>query len=517
MTIRTILSIAVYAILVELLTHASSSHAETWKFATTKKSDESPVYVDADYLIDRNGLVEVRIKLKADKNPLLLLLPDTEIEERYVVDCDTGSYGLVYQRTTGPLGTDVQRDALPSAVTMVSAAKGSIISIVSNWACPEFKKMLAAKRPAPPVPPPSTPNEAQVIQYVPDDALTKFRWKRIETGFLTKTEKETFDIYLAEDTVEVEKELAVFIARADYRPTEPPGRATTYYIVGQYAIGCNAKKFAYMGGLVLDRTGKVTERDPFNEKEMAATDIQSGSPAERYFQYICGSNANSASGSTKEPEQAAQGKGSFGTAWLSDRGYLVTAYHVVDGAREIAIRSRDGVVTDAKLVASDPQNDIAILSAAVGVVPGLPVARGLPGLGAKVFTIGYPHPELMGLSQKLTSGDISSLSGIRDDPRIMQISAPVQSGNSGGPLVNMSGEVVGMVSAKLSATQVLSRTGDLPQNVNYAVKARYVAGLLEDLPRTQVQPSQSKGAKAPRTLEELATAAQGAIFLILAR
>jgi S1-C subfamily serine protease len=121
----------------------------------------------------------------------------------------------------------------------------------------------------------------------------------------------------------------------------------------------------------------------------------------------------------------------------------------------------------------------------------------------------------MGVSQKLTSGDVSSLSGLSDDPRLLQISAPVQSGNSGGPLLNMNGEVVGLISAKLSATQVLNKTGDLTQNVNYAVKARYVAGLLEDLsPQPTLQPG--RFGKQP-TLEDVAAGAKRAIFLIVAQ
>ena len=94
------------------------------------------------------------------------------------------------------------------------------------------------------------------------------------------------------------------------------------------------------------------------------------------------------------------------------------------------------------------------------------------GLGAEVFTVGFPKTEILGVKPKLATGVISSRFGMRDDPRTYQISVPVQAGNSGGPLLNKQGQVVGVVAAKLNAAQVFNWIGDLPQNVNYAVKSQ---------------------------------------------
>ena len=82
---------------------------------------------------------------------------------------------------------------------------------------------------------------------------------------------------------------------------------------------------------------------------------------------------------------------------------------------------------------------------------------------------------------RLTDGIINSLTGIENDPRTFQISIPVQAGNSGGPLLNMKGKVVGIVTAKLSASEVFKWTGDLPQNVNYAIKTPYLSVLLSSI------------------------------------
>jgi S1-C subfamily serine protease len=85
---------------------------------------------------------------------------------------------------------------------------------------------------------------------------------------------------------------------------------------------------------------------------------------------------------------------------------------------------------------------------------------------------------IQGTEPKITNGIINSLSGINDDPRMYQISVPVQPGNSGGALVTIDGLVVGVVTAKLSASNTLKTTGSLPENVNYAVKSNYLLELL---------------------------------------
>jgi S1-C subfamily serine protease len=131
------------------------------------------------------------------------------------------------------------------------------------------------------------------------------------------------------------------------------------------------------------------------------------------------------------------------------------------------------------VLATDAENDLALLSASESLPIGLPLAEGEAAMGSTVYTLGYPHPDIMGRNAKLTTGIVNAGTGIRDDPRHYQISVPVQAGNSGGPLLNERGEVVGLVTAKLSASAVYGATGDLPQNVNYAVKVEFLRQLLE--------------------------------------
>lgn len=175
----------------------------------------------------------------------------------------------------------------------------------------------------------------------------------------------------------------------------------------------------------------------------------------------------------KGPRQAGAkpaGKRS-GSGWFAERGLVVTSLHVVEGAAEITLHLSDGRSVAATLIEEDARNDLALLSTSERSVAGLPVRFDEVGIGTAVFTIGFPHAQTMGVRPKLSDGVVSSTAGLRDDPSQYQISVPVQAGNSGGPLVDMQGRVIGVVAAKLRANNMLRATGDLTENVNYAVKA----------------------------------------------
>jgi S1-C subfamily serine protease len=108
----------------------------------------------------------------------------------------------------------------------------------------------------------------------------------------------------------------------------------------------------------------------------------------------------------------------------------------------------------------------------------LQLAKVDAALGETVFTVGFPHTDILGANAKVTSGIISAKSGLRDDPRFYQTTVQLQAGNSGGPLMNMNGEAIGATTSKLDAVQVFRFTGDLPEGINFAVKSHYIAALI---------------------------------------
>ena len=171
-----------------------------------------------------------------------------------------------------------------------------------------------------------------------------------------------------------------------------------------------------------------------------------------------------------------------GTGWFVNKKCIATCWHVVNGAKKIKIELSNGRQFDARIVAKDVANDIAVLevNGNIGAHSELPIcARGVK-LSDRVFTVGYPLASLLGQKQKYTDGSISALSGIADDNRYFQISVPLQPGNSGGPLVDEKGRVIGLTSAVLNAVKTAQVTGAIPQNVNYAIKARYLVAVLDD-------------------------------------
>jgi S1-C subfamily serine protease len=220
----------------------------------------------------------------------------------------------------------------------------------------------------------------------------------------------------------------------------------------------------------------------------------------------------------REREKLVEDKGvTMGTGWPIAEGLVVTNHHVISGRNDITLIRTDKRRVNASVLDVDRENDLALLRVdnVDELPPALMIADKQATLGAKVFTIGYPHPDIMGSQPKLTDGIISALSGLQDDKRAYQITVALQSGNSGGPLINMQGKVVGVVTSKLSAMNVFRWTGDLPQNVNYAMKSRYLLDFLErigerDLVLDEVKPGGGN-------LQNLAGAIKDSMLIVVAR
>ena len=166
---------------------------------------------------------------------------------------------------------------------------------------------------------------------------------------------------------------------------------------------------------------------------------------------------------------------------ISTDGYFLTCAHVIEGGREIKVRIGDKT-HPAKVVRADSRSDVALLKLEGENFTPLALAQSIPEMGDKVFTIGYPNPGIQGGAAKYTDGAVSALSGIQDDVRTMQITAPVQGGNSGGVLADAAGNAVGLVVAQLNAVAVFEYTGSIPQNVNFAVKINYALPLIQVVP-----------------------------------
>lgn len=173
--------------------------------------------------------------------------------------------------------------------------------------------------------------------------------------------------------------------------------------------------------------------------------------------------------------------GQFGTGFaISPKGYLVTCHHVVKDAERVLVHS-GGFHHEASVIALDPRNDIAILKIPSWSGPHLALAPASEVTYASpVIAAGFPDPTVLGINPKISTGIVNALTGVRDDPRYVQISANVQPGNSGGPLISQSGRVVAIVAAGLNSMDRMTHGGYLPQTVNYAIKSDLILPLLKN-------------------------------------
>lgn len=208
---------------------------------------------------------------------------------------------------------------------------------------------------------------------------------------------------------------------------------------------------------------------------------------------------------------------STGTAWPVAVGYVITNHHVVAGSEAIVLINGGGEEIPARVVASDESLDLALLS--VGAVdrlpPALPLAPEGARLGSSVFTIGFPRLDVMGASPKLSAGIVSATSGLYDDPDSYQISVPIQPGNSGGPLLNMRGEVVGIITSMLGMVGPESGQVQPMPGINYALKVAALDRLLRSAePGAEVLVELPRGAAS---LEALAEQIKDSVLIVKAQ
>lgn len=198
-------------------------------------------------------------------------------------------------------------------------------------------------------------------------------------------------------------------------------------------------------------------------------------------------------------------KGTITSKWsgtgffISKNGYIITNQHVIDGAKTIKVTSINGnhnTSYTARIEVSDKQNDLAIIKITDNfTVPTIPYSFKFSqsSVGENCWVLGYPLTQTMGEDIKLTNGIISSKSGFDGNIAQYQISAPVQPGNSGGPVFDKNGNLIGVVQAKHGAAE----------NAGYAVKASYVRNLIDMLPNsiTLTQTNMLSGKSLPQQVE----------------
>ena len=180
------------------------------------------------------------------------------------------------------------------------------------------------------------------------------------------------------------------------------------------------------------------------------------------------------------PQPPARGSTSGSGIIVSESGQVLTNHHVVNACDAHEVIDGNNAVLPATLLASDTQRDLALLAVDKRFAN---VARvrsdASPKLGEAITVVGYPLVNVLGSNPTVGFGHVSSTTGIRNNPGQMQISVPIQRGNSGGPVFDQAGNVIGVVVSKLDALKMAAAAGDLPQNVNFAIRGEVMRTFLE--------------------------------------
>jgi uncharacterized protein len=155
---------------------------------------------------------------------------------------------------------------------------------------------------------------------------------------------------------------------------------------------------------------------------------------------------------------------STGSGWYVSKDKVVTNAHVVSGCTSIKVDGR----LQASTVAINAQDDLAVLKVPIGK-SNATLRSSILRQGEPITVVGFPLRGVLATGINVTAGNVSALAGLLDDPRFIQITAPVQPGNSGGPMLDSSGNVAGVIVSKLNAVKIARATGDIPQNVNFAI------------------------------------------------
>ncbi len=178
------------------------------------------------------------------------------------------------------------------------------------------------------------------------------------------------------------------------------------------------------------------------------------------------------------PTGAAPARNSSGSGIVLAKSSVVTNQHVVASCGKVEV-VYNGQRFPATVKKRDAKNDLALLQVDSLSLATYPSLRNRAVSGEGVMVAGYPLAGLLSSDMIVTDGIVNALSGIANNASQLQISAPVQPGNSGGPLIDKSGALVGVVVSKLNALRAAAVTGDVPQNINFAIKPEVLQLFLE--------------------------------------
>ena len=172
--------------------------------------------------------------------------------------------------------------------------------------------------------------------------------------------------------------------------------------------------------------------------------------------------------------QAASGTGFI----VSEEGHIITNHHVIEGCTEVKVH-KDGDIYKGKVIANDILNDLALIKSNYKPNVIFPLRDKNPSLLEDIYVAGFPFGNAISSAVKVTKGVVSSESGLGNNYSNIQIDAALQQGNSGGPILDEKGNVVGVAVAKLDLQYAMKKFGSIPENINFGIKSSVVENLIQ--------------------------------------
>lgn len=482
-----------------LLVWTSTALAANW-FLVSSSNDNETYFIDASSIKPLNGQTTsawIRVDLLKPKFQGLFKESAKNYMDNVTFQCKDEKFSttdrVIYSVTGKSLETQHWQP------NFISAAPNSIGGLVMKAACTRAASL----------------SKGESISGLADTSLSDTSWRPIseDASSLLSIGLNNYEWGTAElDGV------IFYLVRTDYKDLRKVGVEPYKTTVVQWAARCDNQNMFVTQDIYYSPGGQVIAKTEYDVTPGSIMKAPPNSVGSEMLKVACGEFPKTTKAQNKTNPKATapapqNDKGGYasGTAWQVSNNQLVTAFHVVNGAKSMGI-AVNGEMKSARVIASDPSNDLALIQLTDTNLSTKPlVLASKPAqLGSRVAVLGYPLPDILGVKIQATTGEVSKLAGIRDDLRFYQISAAVQSGNSGGPLISSQGEVIGVVSSKLNAMNTLNEKGDLPQNVNFAVKYPYVSAMVES-----AGISTNKQIKKSNKIEDAITNAKESVYLLV--
>jgi S1-C subfamily serine protease len=460
-----------YLLLILFISIIAAAQAADWRYGVVRGSDNKQVDIDYQSVLSDSGLIVFQVRFPPEKGLMSIFSSVKYNRETYAVDCASNKAKYLSHAEIGEDGlVEVNFLRTINEADFGDVPEGSMLSGLKEKICKEFSAST-----------PTNNYQQKTNRNINNTNSSSFAPNGIVASeWIAITENGAIKYYAKKETLERSGDVINFITGRDLGSEIKSTTGKSYrFEIENSTINCKTNTYSSSDSERFDSSGVFIEIVKARNIDKTPHLIES-EVGKKYKDLMCQIDTKNNQSQSNDNSSPASNFAT-GTAWQISKSHVVTAYHVVEGAKSIAVMINEEDARSAIVVSFDQHNDLAILK-----IDGSPLqsksislAGNQAKIGSNIAVLGFPLPELLGTKLQANTGEISSHHGLRNDPRFYRITANVQGGNSGGPVLNQYGEAIGVVSSKLNDLTTLKNKGELPQNINFAVKNHYLKSLIE--------------------------------------